>query len=289
MLRSLLRPPVTRTPPVKKLPATAARFSMNISELSIAVIEPSAMQGKLIEAELRALGITNVLVQDCGKTALDSMQGITPDLVISAMYLPDMTGAELVQAMREDSALEAVPFMLISSETSFAMLDPIRQAGVIAILPKPFERDALRKALYSTVEFIAPDENALADIALDDLKTLVVDDSSLARKHISRVLNNLGILDITTAENGMEAVGIIESSFFDLVVTDYNMPEMDGENLTRFIREQSSQSSIPILMVTSEGDQSRLSAVQQAGVSGICDKPFDTVSVKRMIRQLLAA
>ncbi len=168
------------------------------------------------------------------------------------------------------------------------MLDPVRQAGVIAILPKPFQPDDLRKALCSTVEFIAPDENALADIVLDDLKTLVVDDSPLARKHITRVLTNLGITDITTAANGMEAVQRIETTFFDLVVTDYNMPEMDGEKLTRYIRDHSSQRAIPILMVTSEGDQSRLSAVQQAGVSGICDKPFDTVSVKQMIRRLLA-
>jgi len=103
------------------------------------------------------------------------------------------------------------------------------------------------------------------------------------------VLNNMGICDITTANNGIEAVDRIESAFFDLIVTDYNMPEMDGETLTRFIREQSSQRSIPILMVTSEGDQNRLSAVQQAGVSGICDKPFDVVSVRQMIRRLLAA
>lgn len=58
----------------------------------------------------------------------------------------------------------------------------------------------------------------------------------------------------------------ITGTDFDLVVTDYNMPEMDGENLTRFIRERSSQRSIPVLMVTSEGALSRLSAVQQAGM-----------------------
>ena len=262
---------------------------MDISELTVAVVEPSTMQGKIIEAELNALGIDKILYQRSGQAALETMLRIEPDLVISAMYLPDMTGAELVISMREDESLQAVPFMLISSETSFAMLDPVRQAGVIAILPKPFATGDLRKALYSTVEFITPDEDALADIVLDELKTLVVDDSSLARKHISRVLNNLGISDITTAINGREAVDMIETTFFDLVVTDYNMPEMDGETLTRFIREQSSQRSIPILMVTSEGDQSRLSAVQQAGVSGICDKPFDIISVRQMIRRLLAA
>ena len=262
---------------------------MDISELTVAVVEPSTMQGKIIEAELNTLGIDKILYQRSGQVALETMLRIKPDLVISAMYLPDMTGAELVVSMREDDHLQEVPFMLISSETSFAMLDPVRQAGVIAILPKPFATDDLRKALYSTVEFITPDENALADIALDELKTLVVDDSSLARKHISRVLNNLGISNITTAINGREAVDRIETTFFDLVVTDYNIPKMDDETLTRFIREHSSQRSIPILMVTSEGSQSRLSAVQQAGVSGICDKPFDIISVRQMIRRLLAA
>ena len=114
-----------------------------------------------------------------------------------------------------------------------------------------------------------------------------VDDSAMARKHIARVLNNLGIHNITTAENGRQAMELIERNFFDLVVTDFNMPEMDGEALTRYIRERSSQRSIPVLMVTSEESGSRLSAVQQAGVSGICDKPFDTATVKQMIRQML--
>jgi len=156
---------------------------MDIPELTVAVVEPSTMQGKIIEAELNALGIDKILYQRSGQAALETMLRIKPDLVISAMYLPDMTGAELVVSMREDEALQAVPFMLISSETSFAMLDPVRQAGVIAILPKPFATGDLRKALYSTVEFITPDEDALADIVLDELKTLVVDDSSMARKH----------------------------------------------------------------------------------------------------------
>jgi len=58
--------------------------------------------------------------------------------------------------------------------------------------------------------------------------------------------------------------------------------------LTTQIRNNSNQKSIPILMVTSEGDESRLSAVQQAGVSGICDKPFETETVKLLIKQMLA-
>ena len=261
---------------------------ISIHDLAITVVEPSGVQAQIIAGHLRDIVVRDVQTFHNGEAALAYISTFKPDLVISAMYLPDMTGAELVQQMRADATLEDLPFMLISSETSFAMLDPIRQAGVIAILPKPFAPKDLRKALLATLEFVNPDVEALAEVTLDDLKVLVVDDSGLARKHISRVLGNLGIEHITTAENGRAAVALIEQDFFDLVVTDYNMPEMDGEMLTRYIREHSSQRSIPVLMVTSEGDSSRLAAVQQAGVSGICDKPFDTATVKKMIRNMLA-
>ena len=93
------------------------------------------MQGKFIEAELKRLAISKAIYQDCGQGALANMRQDSPDLVLSAIYLSDMTGAELLSAMREDSRLEDVPFMLISSETKFSMLDPFRQAGVIAICP----------------------------------------------------------------------------------------------------------------------------------------------------------
>ena len=246
------------------------------------------MQSRIIRERLAEMDVTNVQFFRDGQTALENIKQSIPDLVISCMYLPDMTGTDLVLGLRADPELEAVPYMLISSETSWSSLDPIRQAGVVAILPKPFAVEDLRCALYSTVDLIVPDEDALADIQLDEMKVLVVDDSALARKHISRVLSNLGIEHITTAENGCEAVSIIEGTYFDLIVTDYNMPEMDGEALTRYVRENSSQNAIPILMVTSEENDSRLSAVQQAGVSGICDKPFEPGAVKQMIRQLMA-
>ncbi len=259
-----------------------------ISDLAIMVVEPSAMQGRIIRERLLDMNVSNVEFFQDGQSALDNIRQAVPDLVISSMYLPDMTGTDLVLGLRAEPALEAVPYMLISSETSWTSLDPIRQAGVVAILPKPFAAEDLRQALYSTVDLIAPDEDALADISLDELKVLVVDDSPLARKHISRVLGNLGIASIDKAENGRQAVTMIEENYFDLVVTDYNMPEMDGEALTRYIRESSTQKSIPVLMVTSEANDSRLAAVQQAGVSGICDKPFEPDAVRQMIQSLIA-
>jgi len=260
---------------------------LTISDLHIVLIEPSSVQSRIIKTHLKKLEVSQVTISKNGKAGLAAVDTLRPDLVICSMYLDDMSATDVVLAMRNNPELEDIPFMLISSETSFAMLDPLRQAGVVAILPKPFDDNDLRQALDSTVNLIFNDEDELDDIEMNNLQVLVVDDSLLARKHISRVLNNIGINNITTAENGVEAVKLIKELFFDLVVTDYNMPEMDGETLTRFIREQSQQRTIPVLMVTSEEDASRLSAVQQAGVSGICDKPFDINTVKQLIHNIM--
>jgi two-component system chemotaxis response regulator CheY len=65
------------------------------------------------------------------------------------------------------------------------------------------------------------------------------------------------------------------------------MPEMDGEQLSQLIRSQSSQASIPVLMVTSETDQGRLAGVRQSGVSAIYDKPLTVESLRRALQRLL--
>ncbi len=262
---------------------------LKISDLTICVIEPSSTQWRIIKGQLNDIGVTRLDHFSDGNSALEDMRKFLPDLVISTMHLPDMTGTDLVQAMRNDNELEEIPFMLISSEDSDYYLEPIRQAGVIAMLPKPFQVQDLTRALYSTLEFIEPDNSMLVDINLDELSVLVVDDSLTARKHICRVLNNLGIEEITQAINGKEAVEVLNRNFFDLIVTDYNMPEMDGKELTKYVREHSHQRSIPILMVTSEANHSHLAGVKQSGISAVCDKPFEPHEVKSLIRNILSA
>jgi len=261
---------------------------MLITDLSITIIEPSSTQWRFIQQQLNNIGVMRLEHFSNAATAIADMHKFKPDLVISTMHLPDMTGTELVQSMRANEMLKDIPFMMISSEESDYFLEPIRQAGVIAILPKPFNIDDLTRALYSTLEFIEPESLELENIILEDLNVLVVDDSVTARNHISKVLTNLGIEKITTAINGKEAVDILNNNFFDLIVTDYNMPEMDGKELTKYIREQSQQKTIPILMVTSEATHSHLAGVKQAGVSALCDKPFEPKEVKSLIKKILS-
>lgn len=258
---------------------------IDISELSILLVEPSSTQLKIILRLLEQEGVTSVEGASSGTEALQSIENYPPDLVISSLYLPDMTATELVTSIKEKEQCESIPFMLISSETNFATLDPIRQAGVIAILPKPFKTEDLRRALKATVEFIDPEEVNLEHYDIESVRVLIVDDSSMARKHISRVLNNMGITQITSANNGKEGAEIFSANedAFDIIVTDYNMPKMDGQELIEYIRKDLGNTFIPILMVTSEENETRLNNAQQAGVSAICDKPFDPATVKEML------
>jgi two-component system chemotaxis response regulator CheY len=261
---------------------------LTVDDVYVLLVEPSSAQQKIIGKLLSALGINNQSWVRTAEEAVAGMRKTVPDLVISAMHLSDMTGTELVQTMRGDADLQAIPFMLISSETHYRYLEPIRQAGVIAILPKPFTFEQLKKAIDSTIFYLDPGEVVgNSCINGEELNVLVVDDSALARKHITRVLNNMGIEHITTAENGAQALELVAHHYFDLIVTDYNMPQMDGGELVEHVRRGSAQAGIPIIMVSSETDESRLAAVTQAGVSAICDKPFDAYTVKQLIEKIV--
>jgi two-component system chemotaxis response regulator CheY len=114
----------------------------------------------------------------------------------------------------------------------------------------------------------------------------VVDDSFSSRAHLIRVLKNIGFMNFTEVENGKQGAEIILKSAFDLVVTDFNMPEMNGGDLVKFVRTKSWQQSIPIIMITSEKNEERLAAVRAAGVTAICDKPFEPVQIKALIEQI---
>lgn len=261
---------------------------MDIAEIVVLLVEPSSTQQRIISNQFTELGIRTVLVAESGRVALDMIEREEPDLVVSSMYLPDMTGTDLVHEMRGTHDHAGMAFMLISSETDVKVLDPIRQAGAIAILPKPFAPKELEYAMNATLSYYNPNQVSLSNEDVEDIRVLVVDDSRMARKHIRRVLEKMGLMDITEAENGREALSMLGGNYFDLVVTDYNMPEMDGRELIDEIRQHTEQKNIPILMVTSEHDGSRLAAVKQAGVSAICDKPFETDTVRELLEGMLS-
>lgn len=257
------------------------------ADLSILLLEPSAMQRKVICSELNAEGVNKIDSCESLADAARYLQRITPDLIISALHFSDGTAAEFLAKLRGTQQFETLPFMLISSEQRRDQLEVFKQSGVVAILPKPFSRQHLGIAINSTLDLLSHDELDLDLYEADKLRVLVVDDSRMARKVVSKVLRNLGIQQITEAVDGSEAIARLARQSFDLVVTDYNMPEVNGIELTEHIRTSSELSHLPVLMVTSEANDAHLSQVAQSGVNAMTDKPFEPNTVKHLLKNLL--
>ncbi|MBU2917824.1 response regulator [Psychrosphaera sp. F3M07] len=256
------------------------------ADLSILLVEPSTTQQKIIVNLLKTENITHIQLANNIESALASIKLSAPDLVASAMHFTDGTALDLVKLLKNDPMTEDVPFMLVSSEHRKEQLEEFRQSGVVAILPKPFNHDHLAKAINSTLDLLTANELELNFFDVHSIRVLVVDDSKMARNFVSRVLRSLGIERITEAADGAEAISIIKDNMFDLVVTDYNMPEVNGQELTEYIRKESEQSHIPVLMVSSEANEAHLSNIEQSGVNAMCDKPFEPENVRRILFRL---
>lgn len=114
------------------------------------------------------------------------------------------------------------------------------------------------------------------------MKILLVDDSGTMRTIQKRCLLKLGVPEdgIVEAENGQVAFEYFSSNAFDIVMTDWNMPVMDGLSLLKKIREGNKQ--VPVIMITTEAERSRVVTAIEAGVSDYLVKPFtaDTLNAK---------
>ncbi len=144
-------------------------MAIKLGELIVILTEPSSTQQKIIRNYLNNLGVNKIEVVSTGTVALNAMLVRKPDLVISSLYLPDMSGTELLETMRNDQHLQDLPFLLISSETRFRYLDPIRQAGAIAILPKPCTQQELKIALKTTLDHLDPEQLNIDEPEVENL------------------------------------------------------------------------------------------------------------------------
>ncbi len=118
------------------------------------------------------------------------------------------------------------------------------------------------------------------------MKILVVDDFSTMRRIIKNLLKDLGFSNIQEADDGNTALPMLQQGDFDFVVTDWNMPGMQGIDLLRAIRTDDSLKHLPVLMVTAEAKKEQIVAAAQAGVNGYVVKPFTAATLKEKLEKI---
>jgi two-component system chemotaxis response regulator CheY len=120
------------------------------------------------------------------------------------------------------------------------------------------------------------------------MRFLIVDDSSTMRRIIINTLHKLGHTDIVEAGNGREAVERLTTAPVDVIVTDWNMPEMTGLELIRTVRSAEATRHVPVLMVTTNAAKDDIVEALKAGVNGYVVKPFTPDTMKEKIEAAIA-
>ena len=120
-------------------------------------------------------------------------------------------------------------------------------------------------------------------------RLLIVDDSKLMRDMIAACLRPLGEVAFEFAGSGLEAIEQLSLTAFDLVVLDLNMPDVGGIEVIEFARAQDRLRALPILVVTTRGDDDSRTRVLGAGASSFMSKPFAPPQILGEVRRLLAS
>lgn len=263
--------------------ATIVQAARAPQVLKVLLVEPSRTQSAIIRKYLQGQGVEQVTAVTTGQEALQTARNESPGVIISSLHLSDMTGVQLAQQICAETS-SPPGFVLISSEADVSQAGSLSRCGNAILLHKPFTPEKLAEAL----KVVALKGQAPSAAQRSKLRVLIVDDSAPARRHIRDVLTSLGVSQFAEAADGAQGVAAVARETFDLIVTDYNMPYLDGHGLVGYLRQNPSSASIPIVMVTTEQDPGKLEAVRQLGVTAICDKSFPTDVVRNILDRLVS-
>ena len=115
------------------------------------------------------------------------------------------------------------------------------------------------------------------------MRILIVDDFSTMRRIIKNLLRDLGFTNTQEADDGLTALPMLQTGKFDFLVTDWNMPGMQGIDLLKAVRADEKLSSLPVLMVTAEQKKEQIVEAAQAGVNGYIVKPFTAQTLEEKL------
>ena len=119
-----------------------------------------------------------------------------------------------------------------------------------------------------------------------ELKFLVVDDFSTMRRIVRNLLKELGFNNVEEAEDGVDALNKLQAGGYGFVISDWNMPNMDGLQLLQSIRSTPALARLPVLMITAEAKKENIIAAAQAGANGYIVKPFTAATLAEKLQKI---
>jgi CheY-like chemotaxis protein/HPt (histidine-containing phosphotransfer) domain-containing protein len=285
------------------------------------VVDDSATNRRKLSARLKAWGMRTAEAKD-GPAALQALYRALDEqdpfrLALLDMQMPEMDGEDLGRAIKTDQRLHETRLILLTSLGTHGMNAHLADLGFASALSKPVRHGELRKVIRRVLKRTDETGAARADHDGETMRTraeasrsdykharvLLVEDNAVNQKVVSGILRKLGI-SADTAANGLEAVAAAESSAYDLIFMDVQMPEMDGYEATRRIRrmeaarkqdhgrtedDASFRSGVPIIAITAHAMDGDREQCMQAGMNDYIPKPIEPKRLAEMLAKWLPA
>ncbi len=219
--------------------------------MKVLVIDDEASIASLFEAYLEVKGNHEIILAHSGVEGLAKAKEHKPDLIILDIQMPDISGFEVIEGLRKDSATAAIPVILSSVTEGPAMEDKMR-LGIVDFLRKPvdFEKlgELVREVKDSDSRFFCGDFDPLGD-GPNQLKVVIIEDNEEELQLMSFGLEKLGC-KVFSALDGDKGIRLVEEVMPDIIVLDYLLPTMSGVDIMRRLKSNETTCEIPIVLVS---------------------------------------
>jgi len=274
--------------------------TVNLEQLRVLVADDNTTNRRILEEMLRNWGMRPSSVENA-EAALAVLAQARQEqqpfaLVLADAQMPGMDGFALAEQIKRNPELGATKVMMLTSAGQRGDAVRCRQLGVEAYLKKPIAQSDLLDAILAAFGTVPAAANQLGLVTQHSLaesrrrlRILLAEDNPINQQVTVRLLEKRGH-SVRLVQNGLQALQALEGEAFDLVLMDVQMPEMDGLQATRAIREkeQATGGHIPIVAMTAhamKGDRERCLA---AGMDGYVSKPIRTKELLETIESLAA-
>ena len=237
---------------------------------TVLVVDDSSTIRNIIQKILENLGFDVFLAVD-GLDALEKLPKVNPDLITSDVDMPSMDGYEFCKRIREGETEELsqfsdIPIVVVTANDTHGMRENWFKSGATDFIVKPFQAEELETAVMKA---LGKKENEFAEA-----KILIAEDSNVIRNLLSSIVQGIGA-QVTAVEDGQKAWETLQKdSYYDLVLTDFEMPNMNGLELCKKVRSSGETDKIPLIFLTSVYDQDVILEAYAEGASDYITKPF---------------
>lgn len=227
---------------------------------------------------LREAGYDVVSAHD-GRQGLEMARELLPDAVVTDVDMPLMSGFELCHALKTDERTARAPVLICSARADAADLQAGFDAGADDYLVKP----VVPEELTTRLKLLLPDE-----MESQRERILVVDDAAVTRRYVSDCLRRQGF-EVDTAENGRVGLEKARAWRPALVVSDYEMPEMDGFEMVHRLKRSRETRNIAVIMITARDSERDVKQMHAAGAAAYLVKPFTSDKCVATVEHTLAS